>query len=335
MAPFEAATLSYRRTDHQLPVVPQPWRLTASSPSLMRWKHAVGAAHSGRAGLQLVDSGAAAVTSPQSATVTIPAVEPSSSSVLRFALRVPKLSDSSCASDVLTVRVDGKKALTWCKSTNGWTDQEVDLSPWAGKVVDIALEVTRSADPSAGSLWEIDDVAITGKCKYACFLDHFDQGGSEKWLVEKKFKKMTMTWSVAKGGGADKSNAAFFSHDATEKGDSTAGFLANPGNAAFRVPVTGVMYHFSAKVEIAQPKCPTNNVFEFVYFPWPFKAKINWDDASLLHGFCQSTKGWEKYTSDMPPPVYGRWVGPAMLAHKGLKNPSMKVWIDDIVFICQ
>ncbi len=67
---------------------------------------------------------------------------------------------------------------------------------------------------------------------------------------------------------------------------------------------------------------------------WPFKEVVNWDDANPLHGDCQTNNKWEQVTGDVPPPMYGKWMQPALLVHKGLLNPSLKVWVDDVAFLC-
>jgi len=330
----ERMDLTVRPTSFLFPALPQPWRTEAGKPDYVAWKRVKGGAHGGKAMLRASWKG----TPPggkQVATLRIPGIEPAKGSELRLALRAPVLGAKGCTGDLLRIRVADKVVHEQCAALADWKVLKVDLAAWVGKTVDVTAEVITAAGNDAAGTVEIDNVAVTGKCDYTCFEATFEPGGLHGWTVAKKSPQMTMTWSLASDDAISKPNAAFASHDDKEKGDSTAGLMATPGTSAVRMPVLGAMYTFQARVEVGKAKCPFDDVFEMALFGWPFKELVNWDDAKSLKGFCEDSEDWAHVVGDVPPPLYGRWVQPAFLIHKGLLNPSLKVWVDDVRLRCK
>ncbi len=331
---LEALDLTVRPTSFIFPAIPQPWQREAGEPDYVAWNRVSGGAHGGKAMLRAAWKGKSPGGGKQVATLRIPKIQPAKGSQLHLALRAPEVGIKDCSGDLLRIRVGDKVVHEQCEAAPKWKVLSFDLSAHAGQLVDVQFEViTASGSASAGN-FEIDNVAVVGACKYTCFLADFEPEGLTGWDVAKKFAQMTMTWKLTNDDAHSKPNAAFASHDDKEKGDSTAGLMAHPSTSALRIPVQGATYSYRSLVQVGKAKCPFDQVFEFALFDWPFKEIINWDDANLLHGNCQSNGKWELVTGDVPPPMYGKWMQPALLVHKGLLNPSLKVWIDDIHYLC-
>ena len=182
-APLERQDLTVRPTPFPLPVLPQPWRRQSSSPDYVAWKWAQGDAHGGKGKLQVQWQGSPPGGVKQVASLLIPDIQPVVGSKLQLALRATKVGAAGCAADMLQVRVGDKTVHQQCNVQDKWQVLSFDLSGHAGASVDVLLEAVTGAGGGSAGAFEIDDVSVTGSCKYACFKDDFDTDGLGSWLA--------------------------------------------------------------------------------------------------------------------------------------------------------
>jgi hypothetical protein len=326
--------------------IPQPWTISTSSDKYISWKVNTKAGHTGGGSIRAVYSKAPADGKSQTASIKIPMITPAKDDLLFFAMRSSSVGSSTCGADDFEVLVDGKVVYKRCNAQAKWGVQEVALSTWDGKTVDIEFRIVTGKDGKSSGTFELDDIAILGKCTYACFYETFDTTGIKGWAAASNDVK-NLKWALGTDKYKSKPNSAYITHDdkaATGKQAALVGKIS--AGSMFMVPLTGATYEYSGNVFMKVALCSATPEGEdvspvalslqtqeqmVVINPNEDPGEVAW----TLNAHCDSTTGWQVLKGDVPAEANGQQVTPAFEVRKEAKEPLIKAYFDDLKIICK
>jgi hypothetical protein len=317
--------------------VPLAWQFTSSNADYASWQRTQTGGHTGIGAYSVDYKGAPANGQAVTVRFTMPQVLAAVGSQLRFATRAVQVDDPSCQADVLTVKVGGEVVHQLCKQQSGWQLHAVDLTPYAGQDVAVTFEVVTGAKASTRGLFQIDDIAVTGECSYACFRATFEEpGGIGLWWhgessAAPPFALKSDAISGAYSVGVD------FPADAPEGSIAT---LMPQDKWRWVMPVMGATLSLHAKLELAGKPCPFQPLrLRMVYGyrgiqPTNPKEALESPFMTDVMDECQDTQGWQTWTTDFGDPARGRKFQPMFVFRKPAGSAKASLRVDDLLIRC-
>ena len=329
------------------PRIPGVWKKSASAASYLDWKVDEKVGHTGVSSIKALWAKAPPGGIEQTATLTIPGVMPVAGDIFNFALRIKEVGSTDCGADDFTVLIDGKAAYVRCTTQADWKVQSIDLSPWATKTIDIVLQAKSGKLSSSKGSIEIDDVAISGKCKYMCMSEEFEPTGIKNWNASSA-DVANLKWTLSTTKYQTKPNAAYVKHDKLAKNDKAAHLIGKvAAGMQTMIPVAGAEYSFFANVAMsadlcsADPAKPGQAILGVLLqiAEEPIVATIDEPDPHdptwTLGSFCDSSGGWKETKGVVDPAAGGNLVVPTFEIGKFKANDSAEVYIDSLKLVCK
>lgn len=318
--------------------LPQAWKRTSTAPGYAAWQRVETGGHTGKSALQISYAGPAPGGVPAVARLVLPHVTGSAGSKLWIATRIQAAAQSDCGADDLHVRIGDKTVLSECTATGKWVQHKIELTPWAGTPVDVTVEVVTGAGPDAQGTFEIDDIAVTGACHYACFAQGFDEAQEPLGAWVTGASTGALPWSVATALAASAPAAATLPWTAATPVGAQA-YLRPHGDYRWVMPVTGVVLTYKAHVSGASgcsvlPVRARMLVQSGAGFEPEGGTEV--EDSPYvveLFGHC-ATAGWETFSAEVAGENRARKFMPQFLAVKGPGAPAT-VAIDDVLVLCR
>ena len=343
------------------PQLPQAWQILSTAAPWLTWKLNTVGVHSGKFALRAAWTGPAPGGKAQTSRLRIPMITPSLGNQLRFALRTEALADSSCDDDRLRVSVSDQVVVQACAAQPGWKIMTVDLSPWAGKIVDLEFVVRGGATKDSAGQVAIDDISITGACTWACFHERFDDAGLTAWKPtapsstapgwvygQKLAKSPPGAAQGVIGAGAKLSSAGHLIADASKGG-------------RVQIPVLGASYSYAANLAMtfgakgADDLCAAGKGGEPLWpltfslqrfdaqMPAPAEDPSDLQDAFTMATHCKATSGWQTFTGkidakaadSLPSGPRGLALVPAIDLYVVAAPAQAEVWLDDLLILCR
>jgi hypothetical protein len=328
--------------------LPQPARIVSTVPTYANWTPVSTGAHTLKSEMLVKYSGAPAGGAPVTTTLTIPAVRPVPGDVLWFAVKTTGFGDTNCGADDLVVTLGGKSIYTRCDNTGTWKTESVDLAAFASQTVDLVFTVTTGSTPTSKGTVELDDVAIAGKCTYACYKDPFDSLSSTYWTLTSTAPSVIKLWSAVSTTPAppiSPPKAAFASYDAVATPTLAEGAMTSAhSKGQALISVLGGTYSYSGNIFIATSQCDTGGNVALLrllvnYTPaTKYTGLLNDADGNVtLAGHCKSTTGWSEgpFTGELGPSVWGRPTRPSLVLGHPKSNAKATAYFDDLTIMCR
>ncbi|MCO4759914.1 MAG: hypothetical protein KC502_00290 [Myxococcales bacterium] len=328
--------------------VPQPWRLKADAVNFLSWKVNDKDGHSGSASLRAAWSGGSPDGKSYGASITVPGITVLTDTKLYFALRAKTLGEAGCGGDTLTVTVNGSKLYQACDKSANWKAVAVDLKSFAGKTVDVVITAAAGKTKSAAGVFEIDDVAVTGKCTYLCYHETFN--GSLGSLKSGALPANSTTWAYVTDNVVSKPGAARVVHTkSTNVGVTSMLDTAADYPATMTVPVMGASMEMQVNLFIKGKPEGCLEPFSKGYDPTKAPAFIGvltsqvvdatlpkqWQTAVPLSSRCQSSSGYSKHTMPFSDTLNGTEITPMIVGNRVKGVDELKFYVDDIKMLCK
>ncbi len=332
--------------------IPQPWRFESTASTYVNWVAAAASGHSGVGYLKASYSGAPSSGKQETAKFTIPKVSAQTGDKLWFAMRAPTVGDAGCGNDDLVVKVAGKEVYRRCNLQATWITVAVDLP--ANATSDIEISVVTGFASSTKGLFEIDDIAVAGKCQYACFSSDFDTGTlGQYWTTTAGQPSVWKPWALSTDQAKSPKYSAFNGYPNPGTPSNMTQNLISTKTPTF-IPVAGMTFSYNLNLFIQSANCPDpqNQQGQAGYIGMSVRClmgktqqqpttnspppKGNTDTNLGLAQHCKSTVGWEPFVGEVTDAKYfGKDCMLAIGTNADNNNKTLKAYIDDILLMCK
>lgn len=330
--------------------LPQTVRVTTSNEAYAAWVAVDGSAHSLKSDMTASYTGTPPNGEAVVATLTVPGLRPVLGDKLWFAVKTTKIGDTGCTGDDLVVTLGGKQIYKRCDNTGSWKTESFDLAAYENQTVDLVFTVTSGTGSASAGTFEIDDIAIAGKCTYACFRENFDTLSG--WALSSNDATNFKTWAAVTANPLPPTSppkVAFASYDtALTPAIKDTAMISAKSSRAVVMPVLGATYGYNANVFAATANCATGPLvyLRMLVNQTPATqpsglvknlAGVDADGNFTFASQCKSTSGWTDgpFLGEIDAKLWGRTVQPSLVAVRAVGNAQLKASIDDLTVMCR
>jgi hypothetical protein len=341
-AAFEPASIEEGdiAVDKIAETVPQPWVISSTNAGYTTWLAAAGTGHSGQGYLEAKYVGKPSTNKAETAKLVIPKIQVTTGDKLWLSLRAPDVGDSACGADDFVVLVAGKEVYRRCNALANWQTISVDLP--AGQTVEVELQAVSGNTTSTKGTWQIDDLAVSGKCLYGCFYSGFDVGSlGAQWSTLANEPQVWPAWKLATDSFKTP-NASLFNQYAAPASPKVNSVNLATTKKRMAIPVMGAVWSYWANVFATKPGiCPDQKFFGLFAITDP-AALNNFDPTkglqpgvNALGGHCANTSGWESFIGEVPDSLFGKTANLTIVSVRLKDNPGLKIYVDEVLLMCK
>ncbi len=280
--------------------IPPLWQFQTTAKDYLAWKRVETGGHTGTGTMQAVWKGAPPDGKAAEATLVIPGLAPEPGAKLAFAVRTSGLGAYTCGDDDLEVRLGGQVVHARCDDHPEWQRLELDVSAWAGQIVDLELRVRSGPGSGAAGKVEVDDVALLGPCSFRCLHETFSTG-KNGWISAPASGPASWQPTTTEFTSAPGAMAVDLAAGATHSQ------LSQAQNLSFDLPIGGAKWRYSVKLLASESTCPTPlwtaiATAQAIGLPVAGGAV----DTYPLGSLCAPTNGWQELNGEFPAALRGR-----------------------------